>query len=106
MNGGSIGFVDEAITFIGDNCDAFDCAVLDVSLHGQKSYAIADALVSRKIAFVFATGYGAEAIDHAYRCYPRCEKPVNESVLASALLNARGAAKTCDERHVVRAVNQ
>lgn len=104
---GPIGFIDEAIAFIADHCidghcDAFDCAVLDVSLHGQKSYAIADALMARKIPFVFATGYDAEAIDDAYRCYPRCEKPVNESALIAAVLTARRIDASIREGSVSR----
>lgn len=85
---GPIGFFDEAIEFINEHSDAFDSAVLDVSLHGRKSYGIADALAARKIAFVFTTGYGANAIDEAYRGYPRCQKPLNERALTAALLSA------------------
>jgi DNA-binding LytR/AlgR family response regulator len=88
---GPIGFFDEAIAFVKSHCDSFDCAILDVSLHGRKSYGIADELVARKIAFVFTTGYGTNAIDDAYRNYPRCEKPLNERVLTAALLTARRA---------------
>jgi len=82
---GPIGNVDEAITFIEDNSTAFDSAVLDVNLHGRRSYPIADALVSHHIDFVFTTGYGAEAIDEAYRRYPRCEKPISQEKLIAAL---------------------
>jgi DNA-binding NtrC family response regulator len=82
---GPIGEVDEAVTFIKDNGGAFDSAVLDVNLNGRKSYPIADALVSQSISFVFTTGYGAEAIDEAYRRYPRCEKPISQDKLIAAL---------------------
>jgi hypothetical protein len=35
-----------------------------VDLHdGQKSYPVAQALAARRIRFVFATGYGDEALD-------------------------------------------
>jgi CheY-like chemotaxis protein len=85
---GPIGEIDEAVTFIKDNSTAFDSAVLDVNLHGRKSYPIADALVAQHICFVFTTGYGAEALDEAYRCYPRCEKPINEEKLIAALTEA------------------
>lgn len=36
---------------------SFDVAMLDANLGGEKSGPIADALVSRKIPFFFATGY-------------------------------------------------
>lgn len=35
-----------------------DCAVLDVNLHGSKSYPVAARLCELGIPFIFATGYG------------------------------------------------
>jgi CheY-like chemotaxis protein len=35
-----------------------DVAILDVNIHGQRSYALTDELISRQIPFIFATGYG------------------------------------------------
>lgn len=37
---------------------AFDAAVLDVNLAGDKAFPIADVLAERGIPFVYATGYG------------------------------------------------
>ena len=37
---------------------AFEAAVLDVNLAGEKAFPIADALAERGIPFVYATGYG------------------------------------------------
>lgn len=37
---------------------AFDCAILDVNLHGEKSYPIAYRLLADGIPIIFATGYG------------------------------------------------
>jgi hypothetical protein len=36
---------------------------------------VADALTANGVNVVFSTGYGADAVDGAYRRYPRCEKP-------------------------------
>lgn len=33
-------------------------AILDVNIHGQRSYGLSDVLRSKAIPFVFATGYG------------------------------------------------
>lgn len=82
---GPIGWVDEAIAFIKGNGTAFDIAVLDVNLHGQKSYQIADTLWAQHVGFVFMTGYGADALDAAYRHYPRCAKPLNQQTIVNAL---------------------
>jgi hypothetical protein len=60
--------------------------VLDVNLRGEMSYPIADMLVAHGVRFVFSTGYSAEALDHAYRAYPRCEKPFNHQALVDALI--------------------
>jgi DNA-binding NtrC family response regulator len=82
---GPIGWIDEAIAFIKDDTQRFDGAVLDVNLHGQKSYPIADALAARKVGFVFATGYGASVLEGRYQQYPRCEKPFDQAALVTAL---------------------
>jgi DNA-binding LytR/AlgR family response regulator len=85
---GPIGRADEAIAFIKVNGTAIDGAVLDVNLHGSKSYPVADALAEHAIGFVFATGYGADAVDGDYRDCPRCEKPFNAVSLIGTLAKA------------------
>ncbi|MBR0869017.1 response regulator [Bradyrhizobium tropiciagri] len=40
----------------------FDYAVLDINLAGRSSLPVAQIIKSRKIPFVFSTGYGADAI--------------------------------------------
>ncbi len=82
---GPIGWANEAIAFVNDESAAFDGVVLDINLHGTKSYQIADALAARSIGFVFASGYGAEAVEKPYQCYPRCQKPFNADALIATL---------------------
>lgn len=82
---GPIGWVEEALAFIEDDGNLFDGAVLDVNLHGRKSYPIADALARRSVKFTFATGYGTGSLDEPYRRYPQCEKPFNRTALVAAL---------------------
>ena len=82
---GPIGEADEAIAFIRANSGVIDGAVLDVNLHGAKSYPIADALAAHAIGFIFATGYGADALEGAYQKYPRCEKPFDRVSLIATL---------------------
>ena len=71
---GPIGSSEEALAFIIDQSTAFDGVVLDLNLHGIRAYAIADALLGRKIVFVFVTGYGADAVDVNYRGHPPLRK--------------------------------
>ena len=85
---GPIGWADEAAAFVRRNSADFDDALLDVNLHGKTSYLVADALAERQVRFVFMTGYGTEAIDEAYRQYPRCEKPVRMQALLDVLSRA------------------
>ncbi|SAL85200.1 hypothetical protein AWB67_06878 [Caballeronia terrestris] len=62
-----------------------DAAILDVNLNGEKSYPVADALASRRIAFVFATGYGIDALDVPYRQHPGVQMPFDHQALFRAL---------------------
>jgi DNA-binding NtrC family response regulator len=82
---GSIGWRDEAFVFVSRDSIKFDTVIPDINLHGQPSYPIADVLIERGIHFVFVTGYGADAIEAAYRRYLRCEKPFEQKVLFAAL---------------------
>jgi DNA-binding response OmpR family regulator len=83
---GQIGRVDEAVAFIHQNGATIDCAVVDLNLHGQKSYPVADALAANGITFVFATGYDSEVVGASYGKHPRCEKPFSQDTLVAALV--------------------
>ena len=88
---GPIGWVQDAIVFL--QCGpAVDAVLLDVNMHGQASYAVADTLVGRGIPFVFVTGYDEGALDLAYRGYPRCEKPLQSRAVLAALSRPFSAA--------------
>jgi len=61
-------------------------AVLDINLGDQTSYAIADRLLSKRVPFLFATGYGEQAelpADHVGRTV--IQKPYTLENLARAL---------------------
>ncbi len=82
---GPIGWTVEALAVVQERAPRFDIAVLDVDLHGERSYPIADALLSRGIPFVFTTGYNADAVEPAYRAHARYEKPLSGSALVAGL---------------------
>lgn len=82
---GPFGWRDKALAFVDRNNTTFDAVVLDVHLHGQTSYPIADVLIERAIHFVFMTGYGASVLKAAYRGHSRCEKPFKQQTLFAAL---------------------
>ena len=82
---GPIGWTMEALAVVREGAPRFDIAVLDVDLHGERSYPIADVLLSRGIPFVFTTGYNADAVDPAYRAHARYEKPLSGTALVAGL---------------------
>ncbi len=91
---GPVGSLEEALALVENEPGSFDGAILDINLHGSNSYPVADALVARSIPFLFATGYGRDALEGRYRDHPRCEKPFDQATLLSvfgALFNNRAA---------------
>ena len=63
-------------------------AVLDIDLQGTKSFAVADALMERGVAFVFATGYDDAVIPQRFSHIMRCGKPSNPAAIVDAVLQA------------------
>ena len=52
-----------------------DGAILDVSLDGHDSFAVAAALRERAIPFAFATGHAADRLDDRFKGVPTLAKP-------------------------------
>jgi CheY-like chemotaxis protein len=81
--------VKQALALV--NAQLFDAAMLDVNLNGDKSFPIADALVAQGVPFVFATGYGIDALTDNYRDRPLLAKPYSrkdvEEILENLLTN-------------------
>ena len=67
---GPIGWLDEALAFVRQHGAELGGAVLDVNLHGQATYPVADLLLERGVRFVFVTGYDRGALEPAYRGFP------------------------------------
>jgi hypothetical protein len=84
---GPIGSVSGALAFIGDNRQQFDHVILDLDLHGEKSYPVARQLVAIKCPFMFVSGYSRDSIESAYRIYPHCEKPIRADTLLGMRAN-------------------
>jgi CheY-like chemotaxis protein len=85
---GPAGSVEDALELVADD-DRLDGAVLDINLHGERAYPVADALRERGVPFVFATGYDRWIIPDAYADVPRVEKPVDTRALARLLSTAK-----------------
>ena len=59
----------------------FDCAVLDLNLHGESAEILADQLKIMGIPFAIATGYGSGSIPERLMDVPRIEKPFDGPAL-------------------------
>jgi CheY-like chemotaxis protein len=64
---------------------AFDVAILDVNLNGQQTLPVAQALLARGRAIVFATGYAATSVPPELRGVPILQKPFQQQDLERAL---------------------
>jgi CheY-like chemotaxis protein len=64
---------------------AFDAAILDVNLAGERSFAVADLLAERHIPFLFATGYGLQGIEERFRSAVVLQKPFRCADLGETL---------------------
>lgn len=74
----------------------FDCAILDLNLHGESGAPLADRFMELETPFALATGYGSQAVPAHLRGVPRIEKPFDPDAVVElvALLTgkARGSA--------------
>lgn len=77
------GSVEEALGQL-DELD-IDAAILDVNLHGETSYPVADELVARGVPFMFSTGYSGALPDDRYPDSLLLAKPIDEASLGAAL---------------------
>jgi CheY-like chemotaxis protein len=75
--------IDQALGLI--DTQAFDVAMLDLNLQGQKSYPIADRLAARGVPFLFSTGYGDHGLQEGYGDRPVLNKPFQQQELAVML---------------------
>ena len=71
--------------------EPIDLAILDVNVAGEPIYPVAEALVQRRIPFVFSTGYGSAGIKDAFRDRPVLQKPFAQHDLTQKLLAARAS---------------
>jgi CheY-like chemotaxis protein len=66
----------------------FDLAILDVNLNGIMIDPVADAIIARRIPFIFATGYSSPSVAAKYHQTPRLRKPSAVKDLESAIDHA------------------
>ncbi|MGE0370684.1 MAG: response regulator [Gammaproteobacteria bacterium] len=84
---GPVPSVNDALRLVSSSLETgrIDAALLDVNLRGEAVWPVVDALLSRGVPVVLASGYDASAIPRIYTHLPRCEKPVAPYALAHVL---------------------
>lgn len=81
---GPFASIERAVAMIRSDA-AIDAAVLDMNLGGEMAYSVADALVARRLPFVFTSGYGEAHLRDRYPNAVSCDKPYEFRALAMAL---------------------
>lgn len=78
--------------------DRFDVVVLDVNLGGgETSFPLAKVLVGSGTPFVFASGYGREAVHTEFPEHDVVQKPYSPSSLLAAV--SKAVAAQCDRQN-------
>ena len=81
---GPAGWLERGLELAQD--EPLDGAILDINLHGEMSFAIAEVLCARGVPFLFVTGYEDRSIvPLAYRSAPRLDKPVADERLIEVM---------------------
>jgi DNA-binding response OmpR family regulator len=72
---GPVGQVDDAWDLI--DLPQLDCAILDVNLHGEMIFPVADALLEHDVPVIFVTAYADEQLPQRYLGLPLLRKPLS-----------------------------
>jgi DNA-binding NtrC family response regulator len=85
--------IDQAMALAKE--EALDAAILDVNVDGEAVFCVADTLIERSVAVIFATGYGSRGLPDRFRDTPVLAKPFSYADLATTLETAL-AGSPCD----------
>jgi CheY-like chemotaxis protein len=94
-----IGHLAEAVA--AAKMERFLGAVLDMNLHGEIVYPLAELLTSQRVPFLFVTGYAPHTIDPRFSSIPILQKPVLEAQLAMELKKVLGRQPALAGQRVV-----
>jgi PAS domain S-box-containing protein len=94
-----IGHLAEAVA--AAKTERFLGAVLDMNLHGEIVYPLAELLTSQHVPFLFVTGYAPHTIDARFSSIPILQKPVLEEQLAMTLKKMLGRQPALAGQRVV-----
>ncbi|UWU80866.1 response regulator [Bradyrhizobium huanghuaihaiense] len=90
---GPVSELDEAIPIINDG-GILDGAVLDVNIHSEMVFPVAQELKARQVPFVFTTGYDKVSIAPQFHDVMLWEKPIDIAAMVRGLAGLIGKPKT------------
>jgi len=67
----------------------FDCAVVDMNLHGEFAFAFAEKLEGESVPFIVATGYNQQYLPETLKNVPRVGKPYSACEVVEKLIELR-----------------
>lgn len=89
---GPAGWLQRGLELAHD--EPLDGAILDINLHGEMSFAIAEVHCARGVPFIFVTGYEDRSIvPLAFRAAPRLVKPVADERLIEVMVASFAARR-------------
>jgi CheY-like chemotaxis protein len=80
---GEAGRVKEAIDLVQKT--EFDIAIMDVNVHGEMTFPVAEAIKARNRPFMFATGYSASSLPIEFSDRPTLQKPFRTETLGKLI---------------------
>ncbi|MGL4967782.1 MAG: response regulator [Inquilinus sp.] len=80
---GPLAALDDAV--LAARTEALDAAILDVTIRGGLVFPVAEELLSRKIPFAFASGYGDWALPESMQNMARLTKPFGTEELEAQI---------------------
>lgn len=87
---GPVGSVREAVQLV--ESETVDAALLDIHLHNESSFGIADVLASRDIPFIFSSGFSRHQIPPTHQGRSLLSKPLDIRLLLEELVAVTGGS--------------
>jgi len=81
---GPVGTLSGALALL-KTVDRLDGAVLDINLHHETVYPLAEALDARGVPYVFLTGYDMTMLPERYQHVLQCGKPIEQAHLVGII---------------------
>lgn len=82
---GPVARMDAAMALVWHAPKDIDVAVLDINLHGESSFGLADLLADHAIPYLFASGSDLAIVPPRHRDRPFIEKPIASASLVQAI---------------------